>query len=176
MESWLKERLARLGPTEALPQVESGSPVAVLLEWAGDISDIKTIPAMFALTRRWVPLLRAKRTVEAVVAEKRAFILVPKVEAMDALTADLAQAGVRATATPDACTIAVKDLRERLGLTQEQFALRYALDIDAVRNWEHGRRKPDTAAQSYLRAISGDPEAVEAALWKQPAMENHTAD
>ncbi|HME24837.1 MAG TPA: hypothetical protein VKI44_26495 [Acetobacteraceae bacterium] len=34
-----------------------------------------------------------------------------------------------------------------------------------MRNWERGRRRPDTAAQSYLRAIGADPEAVQAALW-----------
>jgi putative transcriptional regulator len=49
--------------------------------------------------------------------------------------------------------------------TPRQSALHYGLELDAVRNWEHGRRKPDTAAQSYLRAISNDPAGVEAALW-----------
>lgn len=63
--------------------------------------------------------------------------------------------------------IDVKAIRQRLDLTQEQFAMHYGLELDAVRNWEHGRRKPDTAAQSYLRAISNDPAGVEAALWGQ---------
>ena len=63
--------------------------------------------------------------------------------------------------------IDVKAIRQRLDLTQEQFAIHYGLELDAVRNWEHGRRKPDTAAQSYLRAISNDPAGVEAALWGQ---------
>jgi putative transcriptional regulator len=53
-------------------------------------------------------------------------------------------------------------------LTQEQFALRYGLDLDAVRNWEHKRRTPDLAAQSYLRVIERMPqeasEAQEAAI------------
>jgi putative transcriptional regulator len=62
----------------------------------------------------------------------------------------------------------IKAMRERLDLTQEQFALHFGLDLDAVRNRGHGRRKPDTAARSYLRAIYNDPAAVEAALWLQP--------
>lgn len=111
-------------------------------------------------------LLRAKRSIEALVAEGRVFVLVPTVELLAALTQELVEAGVRATALPDAA-IDVRAIRDRLGLTQEQFAVRYGLDIDAVRNWEHGRRTPDTAARSYLRAIASAPDAVEAALWGQ---------
>jgi transcriptional regulator with XRE-family HTH domain len=59
----------------------------------------------------------------------------------------------------------VAAIRNGLDLTREQFAVRYGLDIDAVRNWETARRTPDTAARSYLRAISGNPAAVQEALW-----------
>ena len=80
------------------------------------------------------------------------------------LATELAAAGVRVSSIArDA--VDVKAIRERLELTREQFALHYGLKLDAVRNWEHGRRKPDTAAQSYLRAIENDPAALEAALW-----------
>jgi DNA-binding transcriptional regulator YiaG len=58
----------------------------------------------------------------------------------------------------------VKRLRERLDLTQEQFALRYGLEVNAVRNWEHGRRAPDRAARSYLAVIEREPEWVQDAL------------
>ncbi len=99
--------------------------------------------------------------------QKRAFVLLPKLESFEALAAELAECGVKASRIPDT-DIDVRAMRERLELTQEQFALHYGLDLDAVRNWEHGRRKPDTAARSYLRAICNDPAAVEAALWLQP--------
>jgi putative transcriptional regulator len=49
-------------------------------------------------------------------------------------------------------------------LTQEQFTLRFGLELDAVRNWEYGRREPDVAAKSYLTVIERDPEAVQEAL------------
>ncbi|MDR3530025.1 MAG: helix-turn-helix domain-containing protein [Rhodopila sp.] len=162
--SWLPEGFERLARTPGEPRVSDGSPAALLIEWAGDIREIKTISAIRALARRWTPLLRAKRTVEAMLEHKRAFILVPKLESFDALAAELAEAGVKAITIAND-DVDVKAIRERLGLTQEQFALHYGLELDAVRNWEHGRRKPDTAAQSYLRAIRNDPEAVEAALW-----------
>lgn len=115
-----------------------------------------------------MPLLRAKRAVEAMVETRKAFVYVPKVESIDALMQELAKAGVKATALPNA-GIDVRAIREKLDFTQEQFAVRYGLDVDAVRNWETGRRTPDTAAQSYLRAIRANPEAVEAALWSDAA-------
>lgn len=165
--AWLPVGFERLERTQGEPRVSSGSPAAMLLEWAGDIRDIQTIPAILALSHRWMPMLRAKRAIEAVVADKRAFVLVPRVESLAALVADLARAGIKGS-TAGSGDIDVRGTRERLGLTQEQFALRFGLDLAALRNWEHGRRKPDTAAQSYLRAISGNPRAVEAALWTQP--------
>ncbi len=159
------ERLARI---PGRPRVASGSPAGLLLTWAGDIRDIKTIPAIRALAHRCMNLLRAKRAIEAMLTERKVFVLVPKVASLDTLIQELAEAGVRAMALPQT-TADIAALREKLGLTQEQFAVRYGLDVDAVRNWEHGRRTPDTAAQSYLRAIEAAPEAVEAALWGQPA-------
>jgi putative transcriptional regulator len=167
--SWLPEGFERLARTQVAPRVSDGSPAALLIEWAGDIREIKTISAVIALSKRWTPVLRAKRGVEAMLDHKRAFVLIPKLESFDAIAAELAAAGVKATriARDD---VDVKSIRERLDLTQEQFALHYGLELDAVRNWEHGRRKPDTAAQSYLRAISNDPAGVEAALWCYAAL------
>jgi putative transcriptional regulator len=140
----------------------------LLIEWARDIRDIQKIPVIEALAYRWMPKLRAMRAVEAMVETHKAFVYVPKVESLDALIQELAKAGVKATTLPDA-GIDVRAIREKLDFTQEQFAVRYGLDVDAVRNWETGRRTPDTAAQSYLRAIRANPEAVEAALWSDAA-------
>lgn len=164
--SWLPEAFERLARTQVAPRVSDGSPAAILIEWAGDIRGIRTISAIIALVKRWAPVLRAKRTVEAMLEHERAFIMLPKLESFEALAAELAEAGVRATTIAND-DVDVKAVRERLDLTQEQFALHYGLELDAVRNWEHGRRKPDTAAQSYLRAIRNDPVAVETALWRK---------
>ena len=166
--SWLPPGFERLARTQGRGRVGSGSPVGLLLEWAATIRDIKTIPAIESLVHRWMPLLRAKRAIEALVADHRVFVYVPKVESLEILTAELSRAGVKATALPDTA-VDVAAVREKLALTQEQFALRYALDVDAVRNWETGRRTPDTAARSYLRAIAGNPAAVEEALWSASA-------
>ncbi len=57
-----------------------------------------------------------------------------------------------------------KTLRRVLGLTQEEFAARYQIPIATLRDWEQGTTEPDQPARAYLRAIAGDPEAVERAL------------
>lgn len=55
-------------------------------------------------------------------------------------------------------------VRTLLHLTQEQFADRFNLPLGTVRDWELGRREPDTAAKNFLRVIEHDPEVVIAAL------------
>jgi putative transcriptional regulator len=107
-------------------------------------------------------MLRAKRSIEEMLESGRAVVFLPRVESQSVLAEDLVDAGCRASlvATHE---VDVRTLRETLGLTQEQFAWRYGLDLDAVRNWEHKRRTPDLAAQSYLRVIARLPdEASEA--------------
>ena len=114
---------------------------------------------MEAIVRRGVPLARAKRTIEHMVSHGEASVHVPTVESEAELARELRAAGVQATRVGGA-EVDVKSLRARLDLTQEQFALRYGLDIDAVQNWEQGRCQPDRPAQAYLRAIAAAPEAV----------------
>lgn len=58
----------------------------------------------------------------------------------------------------------VKAVRQRRGMTQERFAIRYGLTLARVRDWEQGRSAPDPAARAYLIVIDKQPEAVELAL------------
>jgi DNA-binding transcriptional regulator YiaG len=160
MSSSLKERIARLGPTRAVDRVRYGSPAALALHPSADLSELKTVSAAVVLARRGIPLLRAKRALEEMLARGRAYLRLPTVENAATLADELRAAGVIATPAAPPETVDVRAIRDRLGLTQEQFALRYGLDLDAVRNWEHGRRRPDTAARSYLRVIAREPERV----------------
>jgi putative transcriptional regulator len=57
-----------------------------------------------------------------------------------------------------------KTLRRALGLTQEEFALRYHIPIGTLRDWEQGRCEPDQPARAYLTVIAHDPEGVKLAL------------
>ena len=55
-------------------------------------------------------------------------------------------------------------IRERLKLTQEQFAARFEVPLGTLRDWEQGVSYPDSAAKILLRVIDKDPEAVINAL------------
>ncbi|MCA9876314.1 MAG: helix-turn-helix domain-containing protein [Thermomicrobiales bacterium] len=57
-----------------------------------------------------------------------------------------------------------KRIRASLHLTQEQFADSFNLPLGTVRDWELGRRQPDTAARNFLRVIEHNPHAVIEAL------------
>jgi putative transcriptional regulator len=53
-----------------------------------------------------------------------------------------------------------KRLRDRLALTQEEFADRYRIPIGTLRDWEQGRKLPDAPARAYLTVIERDPNVV----------------
>ena len=54
----------------------------------------------------------------------------------------------------------VKKLREKLGLTQDEFAERYRIPLGTLRDWEQRRKFPDAPARAYLMVIEKNPEAV----------------
>lgn len=58
----------------------------------------------------------------------------------------------------------VKAIRRKLGLSQREFASRYGFRIDALQNWEQGRRRPDVTARALLKVIEYEPELVRRAL------------
>ncbi len=54
----------------------------------------------------------------------------------------------------------VRLIRERLGLSQEEFARRFGLRLEMVRGWEDRSLTPDPAAVTLLRVIWAEPETV----------------
>jgi len=62
----------------------------------------------------------------------------------------------------------VKTLRRALHLTQEEFASRFRIPLEIVRDWEQRRSEPDRIAETYLWVIANDPEAVQRALQPKP--------
>ena len=59
-------------------------------------------------------------------------------------------------------------LRRALRLSQQEFAERYCIPIGTLRDWEQGRKEPDTAAKAYLHVIASEPEMVRKALSQGP--------
>jgi putative transcriptional regulator len=90
--------------------------------------------------------------------------------AVAALTDEQIEAAVRDD--PDAAPIGffdlpgfiripnVKKLRERLGMTQEEFAAAYRIPVGTLRDWEQGRKFPDATDRAYLAVIARNPKAV----------------
>ncbi len=60
--------------------------------------------------------------------------------------------------------IDLKALREKLNITQRQFAELFAVSLSTIRNWEQGRRRPEGPARVLIKIISKDPQAVLNAL------------
>ncbi len=60
--------------------------------------------------------------------------------------------------------LAVRGIRGRLGMTQQEFATRFGFSVNTVRHREQGRRVPEGPTRAYLLVIDREPKAVEKAL------------
>jgi putative transcriptional regulator len=58
----------------------------------------------------------------------------------------------------------VADLRQRLSLTQEQFAARFGFSVATLRHWQRGDRSPSGAWLVLRNVIDRNPTAVLQAL------------
>jgi putative transcriptional regulator len=107
-------------------------------------------------------MLASKRAIERVMERGQVAVVLPRVRDRIALAAELVELGLACKALA-VRRVDAKAVRTKLGLTQDQFALRFGIDLETLRNWEQGKRAPDRTAQSYLRAIDLAPHVVEAA-------------
>jgi putative transcriptional regulator len=69
----------------------------------------------------------------------------------------------RVTFVPPAI-VDVRAIREKLNLSQSEFAARFGFTAAAVRQWEQGRRQPHGPARVLLTIIAHEPGAVSRAL------------
>ena len=58
----------------------------------------------------------------------------------------------------------VRAIRERLKMTQHEFARAYRIPLATLKGWEQGRRRPDAPAAAYLQVIARKPKAARDAL------------
>ena len=54
----------------------------------------------------------------------------------------------------------VKAIREKVGLTQEQFSARFGISLGTLRHWERGDRQPHGTARLLLTVIRKSPRTV----------------
>jgi putative transcriptional regulator len=57
-----------------------------------------------------------------------------------------------------------KAVREKLGLSQTQFAALIGISPRTLQNWEQGHRRPEGTARALLRVAESHPQAVLEAL------------
>jgi putative transcriptional regulator len=86
------------------------------------------------------------------------------VELRDGQEFPLAPAMPAAAAAETASPPAVRDLRRRARLTQQEFAARLGVPVETIRNWEQGKRMPRGPARALLAVIAHSPDTVFAAL------------
>jgi putative transcriptional regulator len=65
----------------------------------------------------------------------------------------------------------VKVLRQRLDMTQEQFAAAFRIPVNTLRDWEQRRSVPDAPARALLVAIEKDPKTMQRLLKEEAAAE-----
>ena len=74
-----------------------------------------------------------------------------------------------ALATPGSGTILrapvdVSALRKKLQLSQREFAAHFHLNLQTLRQWEQGKRMPDTTSLAYLTCIARNPQVISGLL------------
>jgi putative transcriptional regulator len=88
----------------------------------------------------------------------------------DALLSSIKQAGkiskgkMKPSRTFSYATPDVKAIREKLHVSQNEFAHMIGVSENTIQNWEQGRRKPEGPAIALLRITSKNPKAVLEAL------------
>lgn len=156
----LKEALALRGQTRGESREQSGSPGSFALQAVGDISlpvDVARLLVAYGIS------LKKAHSVLRRIAEGERVCLELRVDDIRDVQHKFKSLGVRATpiARPD---ISVAEIRHSLGLTQYEFAIRFAFEDGTLRNWEQGRNKPDPSALVLLAVIERWPQVVDEVL------------
>jgi putative transcriptional regulator len=61
-------------------------------------------------------------------------------------------------------SIDVKAIREKVSMTQTEFAASFGISLGTLRHWERGDRKPHGPALALLNVVAKEPKAVLRAL------------
>lgn len=124
----------------------------------------KTVSVAEALAKRGLTLLQAKRIVTRLAKGESVAAEIPMVEDTGLFEQELMRHGIVAGRRDPPDEVNVKAIRERLGLSQDEFATRFGFDAASLRNWEQQRTVPELAVRSFFRVIEADAAAVEKAL------------
>lgn len=156
---------AKFGPRvriRGIDRVPSGSPARYVL--TAEAPFHRTVSVAEVLAKRGLTLLQAKRIATRLAQGESVAVEIPMVEDAAAFERDLKRLDVNGERREPPSDVDIKAIRERLGLSQDEFATRFGLDPASLRNWEQHRSVPELAVRSFLRVIERNPRAVERAL------------
>lgn len=54
----------------------------------------------------------------------------------------------------------IRKLRNRLGMSQEEFAAAFGIPVSSIRQYEIGRYMPPPAVRAYIKVIEAEPDVV----------------
>lgn len=164
--SSFKARLEQLGRVRDMSHVDSGSPEEVVLKRSAT-TDVLVVDGVLALTRRGLTLVKAKRVMEQVIDCGRALVEVPLIENTDTFSLEMEAAGVSVRFRSiedrelrDHFANRLKDLRSRLGVSQDEFAMRFSIDVKTLRGWEGGK-VADRGNRRLISIIEKNPELAD---------------
>jgi putative transcriptional regulator len=66
----------------------------------------------------------------------------------------------RAARLTDVPMTAAAEARQRVGLSQREFAALLGVSVRTLQDWEQGRREPSGAARTLLRVATKNPQAI----------------
>ena len=162
MKSELREKFGPQVQIRDIARVPSGSPARYVLK--ADTPFHRTVTVAEALTKRGLTLLQAKRIVTRLANGEGVAVEMPMVEDQEIFEQELLGLRVVPERRDPPDEVNVKEIRERLGLSQDEFATRFGFDTASLRNWEQQRTTPEIAVRSFFRVIQTTPTAVENAL------------
>jgi DNA-binding XRE family transcriptional regulator len=160
----LKEALAHRASIEGAPPNRSGSSVPLALRADPERGMPRPVDLVRLLTRNGLSLRKAHDILNRLARDEAVPVKLPAVTDPDALVSELAALGVHGVRRSEPELVDIAALRERLGLTQREFAVRYGFELGTLRNWEQRRSEPDAHTKILLCVLDRHPEIVEQVL------------
>lgn len=152
-----REALALQGQTKGKSPERSDFPaVNVLFQTTGPIDPVRFIRL---LLDSGVTLRRARMTMDRLATLGAKIAVQISADKVDSVLDGAKKFNVAASRlkTPRANP---KEIRERQGYSQAEFASLYGLEIGTLKNWEQGINEPDAPAMLLLELINRLPEVV----------------
>ncbi|KZC98851.1 helix-turn-helix domain-containing protein [Oceanibaculum pacificum] len=144
----------------------SGSPLSISLSLQGDFTRHSDLVRL--LREGGIGLKAAHGHLTRLAEQGRTELRIPDVSDIPAFINRLRSLDLDVALLQPPGKMDVRAIRERLHLTQEAFALRFALEPSTVRNWEQGRNQPDGPTRTLLSIIERHPSIVDEAVQKKP--------